>query len=105
MLSAQNSATWYRWEGHDLILTVRVQPRASHSELADVQADYLRVRLNVPPVDGKANAQLLKLLAATFGVPKSAVTLLQGQSARTKRLHIAAPRRLPSGIDPPDRRS
>ena len=105
MQSALKHPTWYRWEGHDLILKVRVQPRASRSELADVQADYLRVRLNAPPVDGKANAQLCKLLAAAFGVRKSAVTLLQGQSARDKRLHIAAPRRLPSGIEPPDTRS
>ena len=102
MSSAQNSLTWYRWEGRDLILKVRVQPRAKHSELADVQAGYLRVRLNAPPVDGKANAQLCELLAATFGVPKSAVTLLQGQSARDKRLCIVAPKQLPPGVDPPD---
>ena len=95
---------WYRWDGRDLILKVRVQPRAGRCEVADAQADFLRVRLNAPPVDGKANVQLCNLLAATFGVSKSAVTLLQGQRSRDKQLHIAAPRRLPPAIDPPDTR-
>ena len=104
MSSALKTLAWYRWEGRDLILRVRVQPRASRCELADAHIDYLHVRLNVPPVDGKANAQLCKLLAATFGVPKSAVTLLQGQRSRDKRLQIVAPRRLPPGIEPPDTR-
>lgn len=88
-------ADCWRWDGADLLLGVRVQPRASRDRLEDVRDGCLRVRLGAAPVDGQANARLCELLAASFGVPKSAVELLAGDTARVKRLRIRAPRRLP----------
>jgi len=94
---------WYRWEGTDLVLQVRVQPRAGRDEITGVQAGRLRVRLTAPPVDGKANACLCRLLAEAFDVPPSRVTLAAGAASRDKRLRISAPRCLPWGIQPAGR--
>lgn len=86
---------WYRWDGDDLILFLRVQPKASRDELAEPMGDALKVRITAPPVDGKANAHLIRFLAKTFGVAKSAVILESGDISRIKRLRIQKPRQLP----------
>jgi uncharacterized protein (TIGR00251 family) len=65
-------------------LTVRVQPRASKSEIAGIHGDALKVRLTAPPVDGAANEALIELLADTFGVPPRAITIVAGATSRTK---------------------
>ena len=93
---------WYCWEGTDLILQVRVQPRAGRDEITGLQAGRLRVRLTAPPVDGKANLHLCRFLAAAFAVPPSRVALIAGATSRDKRLRISAPRRLPWDIQPLD---
>ena len=92
--------SWYRWEKTDLLLQVRVQPRASRDELAGVQGDRLRIRITAAPVDGKANAHLLRFLAELFGVSKSRVILMYGETGRNKALRIRSPRHLPSEIEP-----
>lgn len=91
---------WYRWEGDDLLLAVRVQPRASRDELVGPLGDELKIRLTAPPVDGKANTHLVKVLAKAFGVPRNAVILLSGDTGRSKRLRIEKPARLPKIIAP-----
>lgn len=95
------AAGWYFWEGTDLVLQVRVQARASRDEITGVQAGRLRIRLTAPPVDGKANLQLCRLLADAFAVPPSKVSLIAGATSRDKCLRIGAPRRLPWNIQPP----
>lgn len=95
------AADGYRWDGADLILRVRVQPRASRDEWLEPRDGWLCVRITAPPVDGKANVHLREFLATLFGVAKSQVTLLAGETGRDKRLRIAAPRRLPPGIESP----
>lgn len=94
-------ADWYQWQGERLLLTVRIQPKASSDEIVGPQgAEHLKIRITAPPVDGKANRHLIKFLAKAFGVAKSRITLLKGESGREKRLAIDAPTRLPaaSGI-------
>lgn len=87
---------WYQWQGERLLLSVRVQPRASQDEIVGPHgADSLKVRITAPPVDGKANAHLIKFLAKSFGVPKSQVELISGTTGRDKRLAIDKPKRLP----------
>jgi uncharacterized protein (TIGR00251 family) len=86
------------WQGEDLILRVRVQPKASRDEICGLQGEALKVRITAPPVDGKANAHLIKYLSKQFGVAKSAITLLNGETGRDKRLRIHAPARLPGGL-------
>jgi hypothetical protein len=68
---------------------VRVQPRASRTEVAGVHGDALKVRLQAPPVDGAANAALVIFLAETFAVSRSDVRILAGDNARSKIVEIA----------------
>jgi uncharacterized protein (TIGR00251 family) len=91
------------WQGKDLLLSVRLQPRASQNEIVGIQDDYIKVRLTAPPVDGKANTSLLQLLARHFGVAKSRVTLESGASSRQKRIRIQAPDRLPPWLTNPEK--
>jgi uncharacterized protein (TIGR00251 family) len=78
----------WRRDGADLILDVRVQPRAARSETAGLHGDRLRIRLQAPPVDGKANAALAEFVAGLFDIPRARVTLEHGHSSRDKRLRL-----------------
>ena len=89
---------WYQWQDDDLLLSVRVQPKASRDEIIGPHENALKIRITAPPVDGKANTHLIKFLAKTFGVPKSRVEIVSGESGRLKRLRIQAPTALPAGI-------
>ena len=92
------TASWYRWDGSDLVLHLRIQPRASHDEFAGTLGDAMKVRITAPPVDGKANDHLRKFLGELFGVAKSQVTVLSGDTSREKRVRIRSPRKLPPGL-------
>jgi hypothetical protein len=87
-----------RRDGADLVLELRVQPRASRSEIAGCHGERLRVRLQAPPVDGKANAALVEFLAATFGVPRARVTIEHGHAGRDKRVRIAGAPEVPEPL-------
>lgn len=89
---------WYQWQDDDLLLSVRVQPKASRDEIIGPHENALKIRITAPPVDGKANTHLIRFLAKTFGVPKSRVEIVSGESGRLKRLRIQAPTALPTGI-------
>ena len=71
------------------VLTVRVTPRSGRDQIVGWQGDELRVRLRAPPVEGQANDALRRLLASSLGVSPSAVELLTGATARTKRLRVS----------------
>lgn len=88
---------WHRWDGADLILTVRVQPRAARDELVAEDA-RLKVRITAPPVDGAANAHLIRYLAGQFGVAPSRTALVRGATGRDKVVRISAPRVLPDAL-------
>lgn len=68
--------------------SVRVQPRASRNEVAGVYGDALKVRLSAPPVDGAANAKLIVFLSEVFAVAGRSVTILAGESSRSKTVEI-----------------
>lgn len=69
-------------------LDVRVIPRAARDELAGMRDGRLLVRVSAPPVDGRANAAVCALLAKAAGVPRGAVSVVRGASARDKRVRI-----------------
>lgn len=94
------SAGWRAWDGDTLVLSVRVQTRASADEVVGAQGDRLKVRITAPPADGAANAQLTRFLAREFGVAKSRVQILNGQTRREKRIAIQGPARQPDWLDP-----
>ena len=95
------SQPWYRWDGDDLLLSLRVQPRASGDTWVGPMDDAYKVRISAPPVDGKANAHLIRFLAKAFGVGRSRVTLVQGGSARRKLFRIQAPAKFPIPVSAP----
>jgi len=69
-------------------IAVRVTPRASRDSFAAGTEAHFAARLAAPPVEGAANAALVPLVAATFGVPKRSVSLIAGDTARLKRLRV-----------------
>jgi len=70
------------------IFSVRVQPRASKDEIASEMAGALKVRLQAPAVENRANDALIEFLARLLKTPKSAVRILSGDRSRTKRIEI-----------------
>ena len=78
----------YTEKSDAVIFTVRVVPRASKSEIVGELGGALKVRIASPPVDGAANAELIKLLAKTFGVSKAQVEIIGGQTSKTKQIKI-----------------
>jgi uncharacterized protein len=77
-----------------VVLAIRVIPRAGKSGIAGTRGDALLVRLNAPPVEGAANAELIDVVASALDVPKRAVAIVGGERSRQKRVLV-------SGIDAP----
>jgi uncharacterized protein (TIGR00251 family) len=72
-----------------LTIQVKVKPNARASALtAAPEGGIWQAQLKSPPVDGKANEELIALVAAHFGVPKLAVTIRSGAGARLKLVKI-----------------
>ena len=89
-----------RRHGDDLILSVRVQPRARNNEVLDVVNGQLRIRTTATPADGKANQAVIKLLAKYLHVAPSRISIVRGKSHRDKQLHVSGPVDLPAAIAP-----
>ncbi len=70
-------------------LEIRVLPRASRNEIAWQAENRYRVKLTAPPVEGKANQALIKLLARHLVIPKRDISILAGSSSRTKTIRVA----------------
>ena len=68
--------------------TVRVVPRASKTEFAGELEGAAKVRVASPPVDGAANAELIKLFAKALGVAKSDVEIVAGLASKTKQIRV-----------------
>ena len=71
-----------------VIFAVRVQPRASKDEIAGEMAGAMKIRLQAPAQEGRANEALIELLAQLLKTPKGAVRILSGERSRIKRLEI-----------------
>ena len=72
-----------------VVINVRVIPRAGRSGLAGTRDNALLVRLNAPPVEGAANAELLDVLSDILHVPKRALTIVSGERSRSKRVLVS----------------
>jgi uncharacterized protein (TIGR00251 family) len=70
-------------------VAVRATPRSSRRGIAGAGPEWLAVRLRAPPADGRANEELIEVLAEALDVPKRNVRLLSGAGQRLKRLHVA----------------
>ena len=91
-------SSWYRWEGPLLQLRLRIVPRAKKTEFGTRRGERWIVRVKSPPVDSKANIELMKFLADSFGCQRNAITLLQGETRRDKLIEIEQPTKIPSEL-------
>ena len=71
-----------------VVVSVRVIPRAARSGLAGTRGGAVLVRLQSPPVEGAANAELIEVMAKALQVPKRAVSIVAGDHSRQKRVRI-----------------
>jgi uncharacterized protein (TIGR00251 family) len=83
-------APWARRVADGWSLTIRVQPGARRSEVVGPHGDALRVRVAAPAADGKANLELVRLLAEHLSVSTRAVAVTRGHRSRTKIVRVTA---------------
>ena len=78
-----------------IVLSLKVQPRASRTEICEIVGNELKVRVTAPPVDSAANEALVRFLCKKLGCPASSVRLIRGATSRHKIVTI-------HGLAPPD---
>jgi uncharacterized protein len=79
---------WAKRLPDGLLIAVHVQPGANETAIVGQHGDALKIRLAAPPVDGKANAALVRFIANTCGAKRADVALISGETSREKRLKI-----------------
>ncbi len=89
---------WFRQTDGVFILHLHVQPGAKKTEVAGLHGDCLKIRLAAPPVDGKANACLLRALADWFDVALRQVVLKSGEASRRKVVEVSGSSRKPQEL-------
>ena len=81
-----------------LVLRLYIQPKASRDSTIGLHGDELKVAITAPPVDGQANAHLVKYLAKQFRVAKNQVLIEKGELGRHKQVKITHPQQIPSAV-------
>lgn len=81
-------------------LRIFLQPKASRDQIVGLHDNELKIAITAPPVDGQANAHLLKYLSKLFKVPKSHILLEKGELQRHKQVFIPTPKQIPPEIQP-----
>lgn len=88
----------FSYRGEDLLLQLYVQPKASRDQIVGLHGDAVKIAITAPPVEGKANSHIQKLLATLFAVSKSQVELVKGDISRHKQVLIKAPFQIPAEL-------
>ncbi len=81
-----------------LVLRLYIQPKASRDSIVGLHGDEVKVAITAPPIDGKANAHLVKFLAKQFRVAKSQITIEKGELGRHKQVKIIHPQHIPTDV-------
>lgn len=81
-----------------LEIRLYIQPKASRNQIIGLHGDEVKVAITAPPVDGQANAHLIKFLSKQFKVARSNVTIEKGELGRHKQLHIIHPQQIPDVV-------
>lgn len=87
----KQAMAYFKEKDNAIILNVRVIPRASKDMIQGVMGDALKVRIQTPPIEGKANAHLVKFLSKQWKIPRGSIEILSGETGRNKRLRISDP--------------
>jgi uncharacterized protein (TIGR00251 family) len=80
-------------------LRIFLQPKASRDQIVGLHDNELKIAVTAPPVEGQANAHLLKYLAKLFKVPKSSIELEKGELQRHKQIFIPMPKQIPPEVE------
>lgn len=91
-------SNWFEWQGETLWLRLRLQPRARQTAFVGPVEDTFKIQVKAPPVEGKANAELITFLAKAFGVTKKAITIASGEKSKAKRVSIQSPSKIPEAL-------
>jgi uncharacterized protein (TIGR00251 family) len=70
-------------------INVQVSPNARHNEVVGFESDMLKVKVAAPPLQGKANKELIKFLSQTLKVSRGSITIERGLTSRNKIIAIA----------------
>lgn len=84
--------------GEDLRLRSFLQPKAGKDHIVGLHDNELKITITAPPIDGQANAHLLKFLSKVFKVPKSQIQLEKGELSRHKQVRIPQPQTIPAAL-------
>ena len=84
--------SWLQVSSRGVIVTVHAVPRAARTAVQGLHGDAVKIRLQAPPVEGKANAALIRFLSLTLDIPARQIMMLSGLTGRHKRVLI-------SGVD------
>jgi uncharacterized protein len=68
---------------------IRVLPRSSKCEVAGLQGDALKIRITAPPVEGRANEECIRFLAALLNVKKTQIIIASGHKSKNKRISVS----------------
>jgi uncharacterized protein (TIGR00251 family) len=79
---------WISSTEDGVLINVRVVPRASKNEIVGVRDNALRIRLQTPPIEGRANRKLVRLLATTLDIPRNRISIVSGDKSRNKRVLV-----------------
>ncbi len=71
-----------------IIIHIKVEPRSSRSGIVGPYGDGLKVRLTSPPVEGRANEELIEVLAKEFGISKRDVEIISGKKSKNKIVRL-----------------
>ena len=88
MLSDMTMPPFLRAQADGVLLSVKLQPRASANEIGEALGNELRIKVTAPPVDAAANEALVKLLAQHLNCPRNRVELIRGQTSRHKTVML-----------------
>lgn len=81
--------SWLSVSGEALMLAVHAQPGARRAAVVSEHGGRLKIALLAPPLEGRANAALVKFLAERLAVPRAAIRIEAGESSREKRLRVS----------------
>ncbi len=79
---------YLRLQPDGVLLSVKLQPRASANEIGEALGSELRIKVTAPPVDAAANEALLKLLALQLHCPRNRVDIVRGHTSRHKTIKL-----------------
>lgn len=83
-----SAPAYLKTQGDGVVLSIKVQPRASKNEIGEALGAELKVKVTAPPVDSAANEAVLRLLADVLDCPRGSVQLIRGNTSRHKQILI-----------------